>query len=62
MPSENFVPLYSTDNVYYASDTDRCLTDDIDALQNNVSALSSGKASTAAPNAAIAGTASVPER
>lgn len=41
MSNENFVPTYSTDMIYYSSDMDRCLTDDLDTLANNISALDS---------------------
>lgn len=39
MPNENFVPTYSTDIIYRGQDPDRCLTDDLDAVELSVSDL-----------------------
>ena len=38
MANPNFVPNYSTDEVYRGSDMDRCLTDDLDALETGKAA------------------------
>ena len=38
------VPVCSTDNVWRDSDTNRCLSDDLDTIEANISALQTGKA------------------
>lgn len=39
MPNENFVPTYSTDIIYRGLDNSRCLTDELDTIEWNVSDL-----------------------
>ena len=38
------VPYCSTDNVWRHTDTNRCLTDDLDTIEGNISSLTTGKA------------------
>lgn len=44
MSNPNFVPNYSTDEIYRGSDSNRCLTDDLDTIEGDIEALESGKA------------------
>lgn len=44
MANPNFNPMYSTDQIWRGQDEDVCLTDDLDAIEADVSALESGKA------------------
>lgn len=44
MANPNFNPMYSTDQIWRGEREDICLTDDLDAIEADVSALESGKA------------------
>ena len=44
MANPNFAPTFSTDEVYRGENLNRCLTDDLDAIEADVSALETGKA------------------
>lgn len=44
MSNPNFTPDYSTNWIYRNQDTNRCLTDDLDAMDSSIAALDSGKA------------------
>ena len=40
----NFMPTYSTDNIWRDDDMERCLSDDLDNIESDIAALESGKA------------------
>ncbi|MBQ8570267.1 MAG: hypothetical protein IJ444_02015 [Kiritimatiellae bacterium] len=42
----NFVPTYSTDNIWRDENMDQCLSDDLDTIEANIAALQTGKANT----------------
>ena len=44
MPSEFFDPLYSSDTVYIGTDDSVCLTDELAAMEADITALEIGKA------------------
>lgn len=44
MPNENFNPTISSNTVWRGTDQERCITDDLDTLESDVSALETGKA------------------
>lgn len=44
MSNPNFVPNYSTNEVYRGTDSNRCLTDDLDTIEGDIEALETGKA------------------
>lgn len=46
MPSEFFDPLYSSDTVYIGTDDTVCLTDELEAMEADITALETGKADT----------------
>lgn len=39
-----FTPETSTNQIYRNQDTDRCLTDDLDAIESNIATMQTGKA------------------
>ena len=44
MPSEFFDPLYSSDTVYIGTDDLVCFTDELEAMEADMTALETGKA------------------
>ena len=44
MANERFDPQLSSDKVWHGEDQERCITDDLDTLESNVTALQNGKA------------------
>lgn len=44
MSNPNFDPRYSTDQIWRGLDTERCLSDDLDAIEDDITALGTGKA------------------
>lgn len=44
MPNEYFNPTYSTDNIWREQDMERCLSDDLNAIESNIAVLETGKA------------------
>ncbi len=46
MPNENFSPTYSTDNIWREQDMERCLSDDLNTIELNITNLQTGKANT----------------
>lgn len=44
MPSNNFDPVYSTDNIYREQDQTRSLSDDLTNIETDITALENGKA------------------
>lgn len=46
MANPNFIPVTSTNEIYRNQDTNRCLTDDLDTIENDIEALETGKAAT----------------
>ena len=44
MANPNFEGIYSTDNIWRGTDDTRCLTDDLDAIENDIEDLETGKA------------------
>ncbi|MBQ8570269.1 MAG: H-type lectin domain-containing protein [Kiritimatiellae bacterium] len=42
----NFIPTYSTDNIWRDENMDQCLSDDLDVIESDIAALESGKANT----------------
>lgn len=44
MPNEYFNPTYSTDHIWREQDMERCLSDDLNTIESNVTALQTGKA------------------
>ena len=46
MANPNFMPNFSSNEVYRDTDDTRCLTDDLDTIEDDISALETGKADT----------------
>ena len=42
----DFIPTYSTDNIWRDENMDQCLSDDLDTIEANIAALQTGKANT----------------
>lgn len=44
MPNEYFSPTYSTDHIWREQDMERCLSDDLNNIESNITTLQTGKA------------------